>query len=86
MSEVKALIEPVLFQEVDEVRNASDDSGTEAESGSAEILMAVDDGIDESSTSDASDGNVEEGKGEPEPGQSDERRPLAEVVKLPTAD
>ncbi len=86
LSEVKALIEPVLFQEVDEVRNASDDSGTEAESGSAEMLMVVDDGIDESSTSDASDGNVEEGKGELEPGQKDERRPLAEVVKLPTAD
>tara|TARA_B100001179_G_scaffold160483_1_gene117549 strand:- start:920 stop:1312 length:393 start_codon:yes stop_codon:yes gene_type:complete len=89
LSEVKALIEPVLFQEADHDRDVADGSETLVESGTQQNVVTIEDGINESSRYDESDGSGGEDKDErhPHPQKNDdEERPLAEVVKLPTPD
>ncbi|MEE3279752.1 MAG: SMC-Scp complex subunit ScpB [Pseudomonadota bacterium] len=86
LSEVKTLIEPVLFQEGDEVRNAINDSGAELESHSADVPIALDQDIDNASTLDVREETGDEINDERDSGESDERRPLAEVVELPRPD
>jgi segregation and condensation protein B len=87
LSEVKALIEPVLFQEADEDRDVADGSETLVEPGTKQNVVTLEDGINESSKFDESDGNGGEDGDELTPQKNDdEERPLAEVVKLPTPD
>tara|TARA_B100001013_G_scaffold150542_1_gene89416 strand:+ start:32 stop:817 length:786 start_codon:yes stop_codon:yes gene_type:complete len=89
LSEVKALIEPVLFQEADHDRDVADGSEILVESGTQQNVVTIEDGINESSRYDESDGSGAEDKDERRPlpqENDDEERPLAEVVKLPTPD
>ena len=87
LSEVKALIEPVLFQEADEDRDVADGSETLVEPGTKQNVVTLEDGINESSKFDESDGNGGEDGDELTPQKNDdEERPLAEVVNLPTPD
>ncbi|MFP6796532.1 MAG: SMC-Scp complex subunit ScpB [Pseudomonadales bacterium] len=86
LSEVKALIEPVLFQEVDEGRDAVDDGETLVELETGKNVVTLEDGANESPAFD----DVEEDAGastdELELQNDGEQRPLAEVVNLPTPD
>ena len=87
LSEVKALIEPVLFQEADEDRDVADGSETPVEPRTKQNVVTLEDGINESSKFDESDGSVgEDGDELTLKKNDDEERPLAEVVKLPTPD
>ena len=86
LSEVKALIEPFLFQEVDEGRDAVDDGETLVELETGKNVVTLEDGANESPAFD----DVEEDAGastdELELQNDGEQRPLAEVVNLPTPD
>ena len=87
LSEVKALIEPVLFQEADEHSDVADGAETPVEPETKQNVVTLEDGINESSRFDESDGNGGEDGDELYPQKNDdEERPLAEVVKLPTPD
>ncbi|GIS69230.1 MAG: hypothetical protein CM1200mP9_00510 [Gammaproteobacteria bacterium] len=87
LSEVKALIEPVLFQESAEVFDAGDDCETRTEVGTKKTVVHIDEVTDAAMERDESDRH--EGQDASKLNlqrDDDEVRPLAEVVKLPTPD
>ena len=87
LSEVKALIEPVLFQESAEVFDAVDDCETRTEVGTKKTVVHIDEVTDSAIERDESDRH--EGQDASKLNlqrDDDEVRPLAEVVKLPTPD
>jgi len=87
LSEVKALIEPVLFHESAEVFDAGDDCETRTEVGTKKTVVNIDEVTDAAIERDESDRH--EGQDASKLNlqrDDDEVRPLAEVVKLPTPD
>ena len=87
LSEVKALIEPVLFQESGEDFDVGRDSETEIEAGTKETVVHIEDVTDAAIELDESDGDECKDASKLESQENDDdARPLAEVVKLPTPD
>ena len=87
LSEVKALIEPVLYQESGEDFDVRQDSETQIEVGTKETVVHIEEVTGAALELDESDGDERKDASKLEPQESDDdARPLAEVVKLPTPD
>ena len=87
LSEVKALIEPVLYQESGEDFDVGHDSETQIEVGTKETVVHIEEVTGAAIELDESDGDERKDASKLEPQENDgDARPLAEVVKLPTPD